>query len=228
MSDPYKVLGISRNASDDEVKKAYRAMSRKYHPDANINNPHKEQAEEMFKLVQQAYGQIMKERSSGTASGSGNYGGFGGFGGFGDFGSQSSQASGEDEETIHLRAAANYIQGGHFREALNVLGSITSRPAMWYYYSAIANSGIGNNVIALDHARTAANMEPHNANYQELLQQLQSGGTWYAQQRTPYGTPFVNGNEMCTRICVSWFMCNLCCGGGGLCCGGNHYYYGGC
>ena len=64
MSDPYKVLGISRNASDDEVKKAYRAMSRKYHPDANINNPHKEQAEEMFKLVQQAYGQIMKERSS--------------------------------------------------------------------------------------------------------------------------------------------------------------------
>ena len=51
MSDPYKVLGISRDASDDEVKKAYRAMSRKYHPDANINNPHKEQAEEMFKLV---------------------------------------------------------------------------------------------------------------------------------------------------------------------------------
>ena len=41
MSDPYKVLGISRNASDDEVKKAYRAMSRKYHPDANINNPNK-------------------------------------------------------------------------------------------------------------------------------------------------------------------------------------------
>ena len=63
MSDPYKVLGISRDASDDEVKKAYRNMSRKYHPDANVNNPHKDKAEEMFKLVQQAYQQIMRERS---------------------------------------------------------------------------------------------------------------------------------------------------------------------
>ena len=51
MTDPYKVLGVSRDASDDEVKKAYRTLSRKYHPDANINNPNKDQAEEMFKLA---------------------------------------------------------------------------------------------------------------------------------------------------------------------------------
>ncbi len=62
MFDPYSVLGISRDASDDEIKKAYRKLSRKYHPDANINNPNKEQAEEKFKEVQQAYEQIMKER----------------------------------------------------------------------------------------------------------------------------------------------------------------------
>ena len=64
MTDPYKVLGVSRDASDDEVKKAYRTLSRKYHPDANINNPNKDQAEEMFKLVQQAYNQIMKEKDT--------------------------------------------------------------------------------------------------------------------------------------------------------------------
>lgn len=46
MIDPYSILGISRDASDDEVKKAYRKLSRKYHPDANIDNPNKEQAEE--------------------------------------------------------------------------------------------------------------------------------------------------------------------------------------
>ena len=65
MIDPYSILGISRDASDEEVKKAYRKMSRKYHPDANIDNPNKEQAEEKFKQVQQAYEQIMKEREQG-------------------------------------------------------------------------------------------------------------------------------------------------------------------
>ena len=55
MMNPYQVLGISPGASDDEIKKAYRALSRKYHPDANINNPNKAQAEEKFKEVQQAY-----------------------------------------------------------------------------------------------------------------------------------------------------------------------------
>ena len=52
MNDPYKVLGITRNATDEEIKKAYRDLSRKYHPDANVNNPNKDKAEEMFKLVQ--------------------------------------------------------------------------------------------------------------------------------------------------------------------------------
>ena len=65
MIDPYSTLGISRDASDEEVKKAYRKLSRKYHPDANIDNPNKEQAEEKFKQVQQAYEQIMKEREQG-------------------------------------------------------------------------------------------------------------------------------------------------------------------
>ena len=71
MTDPYSVLEVSRDASDDEIKKAYRNLSRKYHPDANINNPNKDQAEAKFKEVQQAYQQIMKEREYGS---SGNYG----------------------------------------------------------------------------------------------------------------------------------------------------------
>ena len=60
MSDPYQVLGVSRNATDEEIKKAYRNLSRKYHPDANLDNP--KAAEEKFKEIQQAYQQIMKER----------------------------------------------------------------------------------------------------------------------------------------------------------------------
>ena len=68
MTDPYQVLGVSRNASDEEIKKAYRQLSRKYHPDANINNPNKAQAEEKFKEVQAAYSQIQYEKEHPYAS----------------------------------------------------------------------------------------------------------------------------------------------------------------
>ena len=71
MTDPYQVLGVSRGASDEEIKKAYRALSRKYHPDANVNNPNRDEAEEHFKEVQQAYDQIMKEKQQGGGYGYG-------------------------------------------------------------------------------------------------------------------------------------------------------------
>ena len=100
MIDPYSILGVSPNASDEEVKKAYRKLSRIYHPDANIDNPNKEQAEEKFKQVQQAYEQIMREREQGSAGyGSGAYGGFGGFSGQAD-------NSYQDEESMRRQAAA--------------------------------------------------------------------------------------------------------------------------
>ena len=84
--DPYSVLGVSRDASEEEIKKAYKALSRKYHPDANINNPNRDQAEEKFKEIQAAYQQIMKERTEGYSYGGGygrqSYGGSGsGYGG---------------------------------------------------------------------------------------------------------------------------------------------------
>ena len=74
MSDPYSILGVDRNATDEDVKKAYRKLSRQYHPDANINNPKKDEAEAKFKEVQQAYQQIMREREEGSFGASGRYG----------------------------------------------------------------------------------------------------------------------------------------------------------
>ena len=102
MSDPYQVLGVSRDASDEEIKKAYRALSRKYHPDANINNPNKDKAEEMFKIVQQAYNQIMKEKEMGYSSSGSSYSGYGGYSGYGQTGRSSGGGYGYDGDSGDL------------------------------------------------------------------------------------------------------------------------------
>ncbi|MCR5715332.1 MAG: J domain-containing protein [Lachnospiraceae bacterium] len=213
MSDPYQVLGISRDASEDEIKKAYRTLSRRYHPDANVNNPNRDQAEEKFKLVQAAYDQIMKERTEGYSSGSSDW--YQDPFGFGARHNDSTSAA--DETEMHFRAAANYIQSGHYNEALNVLSSMTDRPARWYYLSAIANAGIGNNSIAQNHAQTAVNMEPYNNDYRQLLMQLENGYNWYTNRQRSYGyAPSVNSNT-CLNLCIANLVCNLCCGGGCIC-----------
>ncbi len=230
MNNPYNVLGVSQTASDEEIKKAYRSLSRKYHPDANINNPDKDQAEARFKEVQQAYQQIMQEReyqaSGGAERGyhsSGDFGGFGGFGNFRGFSGQYQQADSgpsETEEDLHLKAAYNFINSGHYREALNLLNGIRDRNARWFYYSALANSGIGNNVIALQHAQEALRLEPDNFQYQILVNRFQSGGSWYQRQQGPYQTTYTVGSGWCTKLCIANLLCNLCCGSGSLCCGG--------
>ena len=209
MIDPYSILGVDRNASDDEIKKAYRKLSRKYHPDANINNPNKEQAEEKFKQVQQAYEQIMREKEQG--SGYGSYGG--GFGGFSGFSGQT-ENSYQDEEAIRRQAAANYIQSGHYREAMNVLQSLEQRNGQWYYLSSMANMGLGNNVNALNDIREAVRQEPDNAQYRMLLQQMEGGGTWYQEMQNPFGGMPTGGDD----YCLANLACSLCCPGGGVFC----------
>ncbi len=219
MLDPYRTLGVSRNASDDEIKKAYRTLSRKYHPDSNINNPNKEMAEAKFKEIQQAYQQIMKERTRGYSDSdftgeqtSGDP--FGGFWGFGTWGQQRTrQTTDSDPELIRLNAAMNYINNGYYQEALRTLSDIPNRSARWYYLSAIANLGIRNNMTALEHAKMAQHLEPGNPEYQRLVYQIQSGGAWYQTQKDPYGTNPFEGNNLCLRLCMLQLACNVCCGG---------------
>ena len=147
--NPYDVLGVSSSASDDEIKKAYRELTRKYHPDANVDNPLADLAEEKFKEVQEAYDTIMHERSSGN-SGSYSYGGSSsGNSGSYSYSGGTSQGAAPDPR---LQAAVNYINSRRFREALNTLDQVPERSALWYYLSGCANAGLGNNVLARDHA----------------------------------------------------------------------------
>ena len=213
--DPYKVLGVSYNASDDEIKKAYRSLSRKYHPDANVGNPTQKEYEEKFKEVQQAYNMIMDQRQGKgqpQQSGSDDFWGFGGQG-FGGQGFGQKQTETKDDQ--YLRSAANYIQNGYYREGLNVLEQVKDRRGQWYYYSAFANYKVGNNAIAIDHARTACAFEPDNFYYANLLQRLQGGETRYQQRSAQYGgNPSMAGSNYCGQLCGTCLVLNLCCGGG--------------
>ncbi len=226
MTDPYKVLGVARNAEMDDIKKQYRSLCRKYHPDANINNPNKDQAEEKFKEIQEAYHRIVKDRERGytgdydereQGGGSEYYEdpfGFGfDFGGFGNYGRQ--RASGYGNETNYVTAAANYISAGRYREALNTLSNVEAgdRNADWYYYAAMANAGMGNNVAALQHATRAAEMDPSDPKYARLLDNLESGGRWYTERRAGY--PEFGGVG---RICLYCLALQCCTGGSGILC----------
>ncbi len=218
MANPYDVLGVSPGASDDEIKKAYRSLSRRYHPDANINNPNRAQAEERFKEVQQAYDQIMKEKQQGYSYDSfgdhgqgGYYGGFGEFGGFGGtYSSRQHSTGSSDTDTIELQAAANYINHRCYREALNVLANIKTRSATWYYYSAMANAGTGNNVTAKEHIAQACAMEPDNLQFRAFEQQLGYGGDWYSNMGRGYERPYA-GSSFCLSLCLLNIFCNCCC-----------------
>lgn len=240
MTDPYQVLGISRGASDEEIKKAYRKLSRKYHPDANVNNPNKAQAEERFKQVQQAYDRIMKEKQQGTSgaygySGRNSYGGgqqagssgqsgygedpFGGFGPFGGFagryyyGNSGGYSSSSSSDSPRMQAAYNYIRNHAYAEALHVLNDIPAgeRQGRWYYYSAMANRGAGNTATAIQHIQRAVDLEPSNMEYRQYQQYMQGGGTWYSDMGSSYERPYSGYSSWCLSLLCMNVLCNCCC-----------------
>ena len=236
MRNPYQILGVSETASMDEVKKAYRKLSRIYHPDANINNPNKDQAEAKFKEIQAAYQQIVDEKEhggsrstygsygQGSSYGQTNQGGyqqqsyggfeefFGGFGGFSGYGGQT-QYRQENTDSTLMQAAANYLRNGYYKEALNVLNSVPSaeRNAKWYYYSAQANAGTGNNITAQEHAEMASRLEPNNYVYQDLVRRLKSGETWYTNRGGYYGRQTGGMSSFCCECLMFNLLCNCCC-----------------
>lgn len=233
ITDPYKVLEISPNATDDEVKKAYRDLSRKYHPDSYVNNPLSDLAEDKFKEVQEAYNQIMKDRengySSGSSYGSGSYGstgyGTGGFGsggfGTGGFGGNASRGyqgtyTSSAYDTPELAEVAQMLNQRRYQDAMNRLNSISNRNARWFYYGAIANNGIGNNVQAMSYAKQAYQLDPSNQEYANLLDQLQYGNRRYQATGAGYGRGM--GDDPLDCCCRLWALDTCCeCMGGDIC-----------
>ena len=205
MSDPYKVLGVSPNASDDEIKKAYRTLAKKYHPDMNPGN---KDAERKMNEINAAYDQIKNPQPETT----GGFGGFGGFGHYTNYGGAYGAHSGASDEPTALRAAMNYIRTGHFGEALNALAGVPAgeRNARWYYLSAIANYGLGNKIVAMEHAQTAVRLEPNNPEYLSLLDELQRGGSFYRTYSQGFPSAGL-GSNLCLWLCAANALFPFCC-----------------
>ncbi len=213
IDDPYKVLGLSPDASDEEVKKAYRRLAKQYHPDLN---PGDQEAARKMQEVNAAYEQI-KNPEKFTGQQSGGYGGYGGY--YDPFGGYRQQAyGGAQDGAQYQQAAYQYIRFGRYQEALNALQNDTSRNARWYYLSALANDGLGNQVTALEHIRRAVSMEPDNPEYLSALDQIEHGGAAYRRQAGNF-RGFTMGFDPCTNLCLCYMMNLFCCGGNGwICC----------
>ena len=210
IDDPYKVLGLSPDASDEEIKQAYRRLAKKYHPDLNPGDP---VAAKKMQQVNAAYEQIKNPEKAQPNPG-GDRGYYGGYG-YDPFGGAYQRSSQSDDS--YQQAAQQYIRFGRYREALNTLNSSTERNARWYYLSALANDGLGNQVTALEHIRRAVSMDPSNPVYLQTLENIEHGGAAYRRQAGSF-RGFTMAGSPCASLCLCYALQFLCCGGRGFCC----------
>lgn len=214
MQDPYSVLGVSPSATEDEIKKAYRALAKKYHPDVNQGSA---DAERRMKEVNEAYSAIMKMRREGTSSygsygaSSGSYDSQWGYGGFGGY----RRAEDPYEGNTHMQAARNFILSRRYQEALRLLEEMQERGAEWYFLSAQANLGLGNRVAALNYAQQAVNMNPNSFEYRALLDRIQGNAQYYRTngQAEGFAMPTAICSNPILSCCALNLLCNCCCGG---------------
>lgn len=204
MTDPYKVLHIAPTASDEEVKRAYRELARKYHPDNYHDNPLADLAQEKMKEINEAYELIQKQRKGGGSStaqrSSYSYGG----------GYRASSSADPTMQQVRLA-----INRGDITQAERLLNAARTRGAEWNFLMGIVCSRRGWMDDAKRYLETACSMEPTNDEYRSALDALSGGGYRPAGYRG-FGT-MTYGGDSCMRYCAAMALCSLCFPGGYYC-----------
>lgn len=188
MKDPYQVLGIKPGASEDEIKRAYKELVRKYHPDQYRDNPLSSLAEEKLKEINEAYDFLMKNRSSYSQGGSSN--------------------SDQDHRTYFAQVRQNIVSGNIF-EAERILNNISVRSAEWFYLKGLIDLKKGLYHQGYNNVRTAVSMDPGNPEYQQTLRDLTNANT---QAGNVYRTNNTSGtsDDIC-KICTCLYATDCCC-----------------
>ncbi len=199
MKNPYEVLGVSQNATDEEIKTAYRNLAKKYHPDNYNDSPLADLAEEKMKEINEAYDSICDMRRNGSSS---NYSS-------GSYGTNSSYSS------TSYPDVRQYIMNGRLDDALELLNGVPegSRNAEWYFLMGMIYSRKGWGDQAYNYFLRAYQMDPGNPEFKAAFNSVNS--------RRAYANPGYNTNsgmgcsvcDICTGLMCANCLCN-CCGGG--------------
>lgn len=208
MTDPYKTLGVSRDASDDDIKQAYRALARKYHPDKYRDSDLADVAEEKMKEINAAYDEIQRQRTSGSSSGNTYYDSSAGTGS-GSYGGNSTYA--------RIRVLINQ---GSILEAARLLAAVpvADRDAEWHFLQGCIQLRRGWTFDAQQSFDTACAMDPANLEYAQLRDQLRQRTQSFGRPTTGTSQSSCSGCDLCTGLLCADCCCE--CMGGDLisCC----------
>lgn len=195
MKDPYEVLGVSKDATDQEIDTAYRKLVKQYHPDKYVGNPLASLAAEKISEINEAYDAIENERKNKNSSNSS----------FSDeFGS-----NGATFDAKHIR---KLIQTGRLGEAEKLLNEVTVRDAEWHFLMAVIYKRKGWYDMAYEHVSKAHELDPSNTEYRSAKESMDYSGAGYRNIGDMGGY-----NATCCDGCQTLMCMDCCC----EMCGGN-------
>lgn len=238
--DPYQVLGISRDATPEEIKKAYRKKAKEYHPDLHPDDP---VAAEKMNQVNEAYDMLSnpekykrreqeearrqgayRQSSQGPTGGYGSYGGqsqSGGYTWYGNFedifgfGGESRQIPKpevQNTDSMMIRQVIQLLNQEHYERANQVLSQVISsyRDGRWYYLSALAHHGLGNPMMADEQIQKAIRLEPENQTYQQIRRIMRQSAQNYTTAGKEFTQYAYGMDKMCTTFCLAQLFCTFC------------------